>query len=316
MARHYYVILFLTIFLYGCSKENDTVISGFETTARIKLLSSGFRTKTVDQDNPASEQLIDKVALFLTEPSSEAITEKFLDAGFSDYDDYCIVTLPLEPAELGIRDIYAVTNYDTIDFSSITTISELDGFKTPVVNKTYNLDPANGFCMYGSTSGFDFTSGTDDYAIVTVERTCAKIGVRLTFPDNTSLSTNNSFLIANAASYTYIVEPSEITELPSGGYFNFAAPLPLEVNESEEFTGTAYIYQSAIAPTIYFYTHINGSIEEQEFSAPLPIPDRNYYYDLDVRIYEDTESTRSMGGGYTIIVNVTAYNAYGDRIEL
>ncbi|MCD7962929.1 MAG: hypothetical protein LUF90_05120 [Rikenellaceae bacterium] len=215
---------------------------------------------------------------------------------------------------MGTKDIHVVTNYGNVDLASITTISQLKETKTPAVNKTNNLNTATGFCMYGMTSAYDFVNSEDSYVNVTVERTCAKMRFTMSFPDDPDLSTDNSFLITNAASYTYIIETIGGIALPSESYFNFAAPLELVSNVNGEYIGTTYVYEASSKPTVYFYTHFSGSTEEQTFITTLPLPVRNYFYDIIVQIYEDND-TRTMRRNYRIKTEITVYDGNGKIIS-
>lgn len=80
------------------------------------------------------------------------------------------------------------------------------------------------------------------------------------------------------------------------------------------------MYQSTHTPVITFYTYFHGGTEQQEFTANLPVPDRNYLYDLDVRIFEDTDSnTRSFSSGnkkgYRWEYNVCVYDEKGVLVD-
>lgn len=50
------------------------------------------------------------------------------------------------------------------------------------------------------------------------------------------------------------------------------------------------MYEAEKAPKIYIYTRINNSLLKQEFSTELPVPYRNFIYDIDIQIYEDKNS--------------------------
>lgn len=293
----------------GCSRgADDDKQKG--VSIRIPAAQS-WSSKLVDEDNPASEQVIRDLTLFFTEPSSDIITHTFVHPGFTAYPDYSVVTVPIEPEVLQTRDIYVVTNYGETDLNTVTTISQLRDVTAPYVDKTNNLDPAEGFCMYGMTAGFDFTSGQT--AIVNVVRACAKYRISLSFPQGAAISTDNRFLIANAAHYTYIIKnPTAI--LTSGDYFNFAAELPLEADGQGYYTNTVYTYEAAQAPVLYLYTHMGGSAVPQEFSADLPLPVRNHFYQIDVLVYQPELGVRS-AGEYCSEIRVTTYDGDGRIVE-
>ncbi|MCD8079296.1 MAG: hypothetical protein LUF04_02450 [Bacteroides sp.] len=226
--------------------------------------------------------------------------------------------MPLEASDLQTKDIYVIANYD--NEAALDAVGSVDSMKvlfTPEVDKTNNLDPANGFCMYGYAGSVDFTDSANLPAYVELTRTCAKFRINLSFPDGAELSTDNSFLMLNAARYTHVME--NLTEvLPVSDYFNFAATLPLTDNGNEIYTSIAYVYESSQAPSITIYTHLNNSTEEQEFTAKLPVPMRNYLYDLEIYVYQEEESaTRSIKANsspvYTCCSKITIYNERGEK---
>ncbi|MCC8019792.1 MAG: hypothetical protein LIO85_08480 [Rikenellaceae bacterium] len=310
MGKIAYIIIL--VLLVGCTGGTDEPVPGGGVEIRLSL--SGFtRTRAVDADNLESEQTIKNISIFLTQPSSGTITHSFVDVGFSTVDDYRLVTLPVEASELATRDIYVIANYSGTDLTAISTVSEMRDLKTPEVDKTNNLDPEDGFCMYGKTLGFDFLSG--ETAEVYVRRACAKIRVTMTFPDAPGLSSSNEFLIANAASYTFVTYEATGLLLTTDDYFNFAANLPLTDNGDGSYTGIAYIYEASAHPVLYLYTHIGGSAAAQEYSAELPLPERNHLYDCDVRIYSESASLRSAATGrYILETTVTGYDPDGTAV--
>ncbi|MCD8174068.1 MAG: hypothetical protein LUD76_11570 [Alistipes sp.] len=313
------LLILLPLILAGCAggaQEHPPGGGGVD----IKLSTYGFaRTRAVDADNLESEQTIRNISIFLTDPSSGDITNSYVNVGFSTVDDYRLVTLPVEASELGTKDIYVITNYSGTDLGTLTTLSQMRTLTTPAVDKNNNLDPADGFCMYGKTLGFDFTSG--ETAEVYVRRACAKIRVTMTFPDAPGLSTVNQFLIANAASYTFVTYEATGLILTTDDYFNFASNLPLDDNGDGGYTGIAYIYEASAHPVLYLYTHIGGSAAAQEYSAELPLPERNHLYDCDVRIYSESATMRSAAlQSYIVETDITGYDpdgreVYSDRLR-
>ncbi|MCD8043957.1 MAG: hypothetical protein LUH10_12925 [Tannerellaceae bacterium] len=310
-----YMLTFLSITLAGCSREDQHPES---EGAVIKLaVPKAFLTKVVDGDNLAVEQTVNNISLFFAEPSATTITFKYVNTGFTTSGDYQIISLPVEPQDLQTKNIYVVANYDDEEaLNALATIDDLKTMITPEVDKTNNLDPENGFCMYGSTLNFDFTAGSD--AIVDLVRTCAKIRVNLTFPENPGLSTSNSFLIQNAARYTYIIKNSTAM-LPLTDYFNFAAPINLVDNGADAYVNNAYIYEATALPVITIYTHINNSTEQQEFTANLPLPQRNYLYDLQIEIYEEETASRSTESiikpSYRAVSTLRVYDEKGEPVQ-
>lgn len=210
-------------------------------------------------------------------------------------DGYRLIALPLQVSELQKKDVYLITNYKNINLSAVNTMDDIKNLNTPTVDKNHDLDPNEGFCMYGELLNYDFTD-TNSSAIVSMERTCAKYRVTLTFPDNPVLSTDNTFVIANEASYTHIVNGLR-TGIPDSDYFNIASPISLEADGTGKYINTVYMYEAEKAPKIYIYTRINNSSQKQEFSTELPAPYRNYIYDIDIQIYEskDSHTTRLNG---------------------
>lgn len=313
------VYIFSIILLFNTSCTKDSEIAPATASVAIKLQQDGFSPKLVDEDNLESEQLILNLTIMFTEPSSNVFTHKFVNAGYTDVDDYKLVTLPLDLSELNRKDIYVITNYGNASFNALSTLDDLKEKQTPVSNKNNLLEPQKGFCMYGKTYDFDFNNETHSPAIVYAVRTCAKYRITLTFPENPTLSTSNSFLITNAANYTYIMDDTGNT-IPSDAYFNFPKQIDLTDNGAGAYVSTAYIYEATKAPQIYIYTHMNNSSKAQEFSADLPVPQRNYLYDIDVRIYESQtksliNSKNKDAGNYRYETNITVFDEQGNLVE-
>lgn len=318
MQKLVHILFFvMSLFYIGCSNETETdtdVIPQKQVT--LKLFSQKSLTKVVDEDNLEVEQTIKNITVFFTDPSSNVFTHKYINSGFTTVDDYRVVSIPLDPAELQSKDIYVVTNYGNASFNSINTLDELKVMTTPTVNKTNNLDPANGICMYGKTLNFDFANATGP-AIVYAVRTAAKFRVTLSFPEDATLSTNNSFLITGAASYTYIVKGTGAT-IPSKDYFDFAAPITLAATDAGTYTNQAYVYEATQDPALYLYTHINNSATAQEYSVNLPMPARNYLYDIKIEVYNDATKSANIsgsGGGYTFKKTISVFDEYGQLVE-
>lgn len=310
--KPYIFLLMLFKLAVSCSETGENEPDNGTGGTVIRLGTGQFSTRVVDDDNLASEQVVDNISVFFTDPSSDDIVYSYVDVGFSTSGDYRVVSVPLEPADLGEKDIYVITNYD--DFSvleALTTITEMEQVRTPEIDKSNNLEAGQGFCMYGMLAGFDFTDTSAGSPIVNVERTCAKLRITLSFPGNPRLSADNSYLVAKAATYTYVMEETGNTLSPVD-YFNFASETELTLSGTV-FTGIAYVYEADELPQLYIYTHMNGSTEAQEFMTDLPLPERNYLYDLDVRIYEDIGTTRSGSDtGYRMEATVTAFDGNGN----
>jgi len=304
----------------SCSRDTDDYPESGNGIVSLKLIhQSNFYSKLIDDDNLLSEQTVTNLSIFFTEPSSGLITAKYVYTGFSSFDDYKLVTLPLDPATLLTKDIYIIANHnDKAALEAVSTIDDIRAMITPLVNKNNNLAAEHGLCMYGNTLNFNFNSGSNTPAIVNMERTCAKMRINVTFPGNPTLSTDNTFLIENMATYTHVVKRDLLT-LPQSAYYTHAAALPLTDNGSQKYVNTVYVYESNQIPVLHLYTNIGNS--QQSYSANLPKPARNYLYDIDIMVYDDSASqgTRSAGvnksSGYTYKSIVRVYNEKGERVD-
>ncbi len=309
-------ILYLSILMTACQKEVP-LQENKGISIRVSTNKS-FQTRVINEDNLADEQIINNISLFFTDPASTTILYKYVNTGFTVSGDYQLITLPIEPADLLMKDIYVVANYDDLSLlDALTTLDGLKGLITPEVDKTNNLSPQNGFCMYGSLAGFDFTANTDIPATIPLIRTCAKIRINLSFPENDAMSTVNSFLIQHAAKYTHVIS-NAVMVLPVSDYFNFAAAIGLTDNGGGVYTNTVYVYEASSAPVITLYTHINNSVEQQEFTTTLPVPVRNYLYDLQIEVMDESDAaTRATTyRSYKVIKSrLDIYNESGQLIE-
>lgn len=294
-----YKLIFIVSIILLCNvscNDDNMPEPDVDTTAYIKIQQNLFKGATmIDEDNLENEQVINTIALFLTEPSSQKITYKYINIGSVNVDGCRLIALPLQLSELQKKDVYLITNYKDINLSVVNTMDDINELTTPAVDKNHDLDPNEGFCMYGELLNYDFTDENSS-AIVNLERTCAKYRVTLTFPDNPVLSMDNTFVIANEASYTHIVNDLR-TGIPDSDYFNIADPIILESDGSGKYINTVYMYEAEKAPKIYIYTRINNSSQKQEFSTELPVPYRNFIYDIDIQIYENKDSGTTRLGG-------------------
>lgn len=290
----YIIPALFVLWLTGCTDEQAVEPQLPEKQVVLKLFAKGnITSRIIDSDNTAEEQTINNLSVFFTDPSSDAVTHQFVYSGFSEVSDYKLVTLPLDPATLGTKDIYVVANCDNeLALNAVQTIDDLKLLTTSKVNKNLLLLPSNGIAMYGSTAAFDFNLGSRKEAVVTVVRTCAKYRLKLTFPDNSQLSSDNRFLIANAATYTYIIR-NEQAVLTDNDYFTYASAIPLVDNGSQAYTYSAYVYEASRIPRLYFYTHADSSTDKREYSVDLPVPFRNYLYDILLEVYESASDSRT-----------------------
>ena len=321
MQKIYYILPLILLLYTSCNGDADIPADAGKDKVVLKIMQqSGFTTKAIDGDNLAVEQTVKNLSIFFTEPSANTISNKYVFAGFSAMGDYQIVTLPLDAATVNSKDIYVIANYDNeAALNAAATINDLEALKTPVIDKTNNLAPEKGFCMYGNTLNFNFNDGTNSPAIVNMKRSVAKFRITVTFPENPLLSTKNSFLIQNAATYTNVVGSETLPSIPVDDLFTYAAPIALNNNGAGAFVNNTYVYESSQAPSIYIYTYMNNSAQQQEFSATLPKPVRNHLYDISIQIYSgDVPSgTRSFSGDekdrkYAIKSTVTVYDENGN----
>ncbi|MCD8030875.1 MAG: hypothetical protein LUF85_08680 [Bacteroides sp.] len=281
-----YIGLLITLLSISSCVQSEPEEAPEAKTVTIRMgQRSGGWTRTINADNLAVEQTVKNLSIFFTDPSSTAIIYKYVYTGFSISNQEQIITLPIEASDLQTKDVYVIANYDDeSDLNALTDLSEMRALFTPEIDKNNTLDPSDGFCMFGHTDNVDFTDSSNLPVYVPLTRTCAKFRITLRFPEGAELSTVNSFLIQKAAKYTHVVE--NLTEvLPVTDYFNYAAALPLTDNGAEAYTSITYVYEAAQAPAITIYTHLNNSTEEQEFTTTLPVPQRNYLYDLNIYIY-------------------------------
>lgn len=323
MQRIYYYIVSLVLLLLiasSCSNDLDDYSGSDGETISIKLVQQrNYYAKTIDEDNLLIEQTVKNLSVFFTEPSSDVVTNKFIYTGFSSHDDYKIITLPLNPADLLSKDIYIIANYDNqAALQAVTTIDDISQLTTPVVDKNNNLTPENGICMYGNTLNHNFGPGSTTPVLVNLERTGAKMRVNLTFPENPTLSTNNSYLFEGMSTYTYVVKRDNMA-IAQNAYYTHAAAFPLTDNGSQQYVSTSYLYESGQAPVLHLYTNIDGT--QQSYSANLPKPMRNYLYDISVEVYGGPvppgtrNAAMTKSSGYTYITSVKVYDENGQRVD-
>lgn len=308
------IIYILIIFLFTSSCNNnveDFVTENSKT--QIKLLHGNFQSKAVDDDNLEDEQKIINLSIFLTEPGSdEFFYSAVRNVAFSDIDDYRLVTLPLNLSTLGRKDIYVVTNLENSSLNQAKNLTELKKLSTPTASKSNNLNPQNGFCMFGQTLDFDFNNEAGEPAKVYAVRTCAKYRFTLTFPQNPTLSTSNAFLIKDAASNTCIGEK----EKANPKYFTFSTPIPLHLTEANTYSNITYVYESEKAPKLGLYLNYSNSSSYVDYEADLPVPQRNYLYDIDIEVHDiQTKSSSDTNQKYRFNTTITTYDEGGNRIK-
>ncbi|MDU1891514.1 MAG: DUF4906 domain-containing protein [Dysgonomonas sp.] len=324
MQKIIYILSVILLLLTSCSNDSDVFPdNGSEKNISIRLMPASSILKTIDGDNLAIEQTVNNVSVFFAEPSSNIITSKYVYSGFTDLDDYKLVTLPLDPATLQAKDIYVITNYnDASALNAVATIDDIKALQTPAVSKTNNLSPSNGICMYGENLNFDFSTAGNTDVIVNVVRTGAKYRISVEFPENPTLSTNNTYLLENAARYTYVVQNTSAS-LPSTAYYTYAAAIHLTYNGAV-YTDNAYVYEADNAPNIYIYTHMSNMTGIQTFSTQLPKPQRNYLYDIKIQVYSGQVPTQTKSatsiiqgeGDYYCSYTIDIYNESGQKVSL
>lgn len=287
-----YIAFLCLVVLMSCAHDMSDQIQEEQQGISLLLMPSVNYTRAVDDDNLTSEQIINNLSIFLTEPSSTVIVDKYIHYNFTTIDATCkLVNLPLDPATVGEKDIYVIANHDDVRaLNSYTTVANLQNLMTPSINTNSMLMPENGFCMYGVTSGYDFSTQGNTRAKVSLIRTCAKYRIKLTFSDASYSSTENSFNIRNIAMYTPVGPGATITT-PSDAYYDYPNNIPLPETSAGVYSNIIYIYESAQVPTMAIEAVLNG--ETETFLVRLPLPQRNYLYDIEVEINPAVASTRS-----------------------
>lgn len=292
MHKLTYILTFLLFFVTACSVDSEYIESANEFVT-IKVPQSAFVGKAVDADNLESEQTIKNISIFLTNPNAEEFYYSAIrNVNYTDEGDYRLVHLPLPLASLGHKDIYVVTNLENSALSQVKNLTELKRMSTPVASKNNNLDPQKGICMYGKTLNFNFNNESKSPAIVDAVRTCAKYNIKLTFPENPLLSSKNAFIILGAATHTTIGD--EVGVPASNGYFDYSVPIMLSDNGSGAYTNVTYVYEAEKAPRMGIYLNYNGNASvAPAYIVTLPVPQRNYMYDINVEIYDSVIRTTS-----------------------
>lgn len=313
-----YIAFIISIAFVGCSQDEDEI--KVEKTQNISLFINpvnNIRTKVIDDDNLASEQTINDLSIFLTDPSTDAITNKYIHQSFTSAEEGCkIISLPITPDEAQTKDIYVVANFnDAASLNALSSIAALKQLATPQTDATNLLDPAKGFAMFGETLNFNFTTQTETLVPVEMVRTVAKIRVKLTFADTDYIGTNNSFLIENAAQYTFLDNSG--SSIPSDAYFNYTTPVALNRGaNSQEFNNTTYIYESGASPIMNVSTTIGNPAEVKQYTINLPQPERNHLYDVDIQIFKSQPTPRNISSQQiTFSHTIRKYDKRGIEIK-
>ncbi|MDR2955028.1 MAG: hypothetical protein LBV43_08100 [Prevotella sp.] len=288
----YIAFIIISVVFAACSNDDD-IITDNEETDKISLIINpvaNMQTKVVDDDNLASEETIKNLSIFFTEPSSTVIVDKYIHYNFRNVDDdRKLVILSLNPEVVKQKDIYIVANCDDVGMlNSYTTVSNLKNMPTPIADSLNLLVPEDGFPMFGATLNFDFT--TKEVAVVNLERAVTKMRITLKFLDSTYVGTNNTFRIQKAAKYTTISSEGSLT-IPTDAYYNYISDMPFNENSAQEYIAIAYLYESAEVPILNIQSFLNNEV--QTFSVRLPLPLRNYLYDIEVDILPENQTTSS-----------------------
>jgi len=318
MKRRIYILLpVLFVLLFSnCSKEDNTIPEPEAKFVTFKLQAQGnINPLVVDEDNLAVEQTINDISIFMTDPASNTITNRFVHTEFSTVDDYKLITLPPEAVTLQTKDIYVIANFDDVStLNSIQSVADFEELQTPAIDDLNPIIPGNGICMYGTLPGFDFVNSSNHIIPINILKTYAKVRINLSFPNNPGISTNNSFLIQNAARFTYVAS-NTIYDLDPADYFSYTTPISLIDNGSGTYINFVYLYESTLAPTIHFYAQIQGI--NKDYVSKLPVLNRNYFYDLQVKVYPllNQQGIRSTGADFTYTTTIKVYDENGNPVD-
>lgn len=305
MIRKTFFWLLLIGCFSGCSEQVEVVP---EKQPEVSLVFEALRNSnaTDDPDNLSTEYAIKNVSIFLTDASSATITHKYVYQSFTSLNTNSIrncqlVNLPLDPATVSLKDIYVIANCDDSNgLNAIQTLDDLKALKTPTLIMPNILTTERGLPMYGETLGVNL-GNTADTASVQLTRLCAKIRVKLLFPDAAWIGTNNQFAMENVAAYAYYVKNSYLT-FPASVPVNYPM-IDMIQTATQEFTNTTYIYESATAPRLHLSTVVNQTVKDYMAESNFPQPVRNYLYDIEIQILSpmsDDELNRvSSPGGST-----------------
>ena len=170
--------------------------------------------------------------------------------------------------------------------------------------------------MYGVFKGFDL-SNTSTTAFLILVCTCAKIRVRVSFPDASHMSSNNRFFLKNVAASTTMEYNSA---LPKQSYFDFSSSdlLSMSYNSSlNKYENLVYVYESKTTPQIYLYTHLDNFSDSQECKTNRTIHKRNYLYDIDILVFKSStkaKSDQNYNTNYTFKSTISIFDPYENKI--
>ncbi|GHT88956.1 hypothetical protein FACS189474_5100 [Bacteroidia bacterium] len=283
------LILFFAGLVFSACEENSWVVP--EKPSEVAMLFAPLRSTNAvnDTNNLAAEYNIVNLHVFLTNPGSPTVTNKFINQAFTSANDTTIlnsqwVTLPLDPSTLTNKDIYVIANCDDVaSLDAVQTVSDIQALKTPQATAAAGLTTARGLPMYGQFLNANLiTSTTANPLTVMLTRTCAKMRVTLTFTGASYVGSNNTFAIENAAAYTYYVK-NDTFKIATSNLVNYPQ-MTFTQNTAQQFQAITYVYESLQLPRLHLYTTLNGTRTEFIASANFPLPVRNYLYDIQIQI--------------------------------
>lgn len=301
-----YLILFLVALPLICCEDHNNP-AGEQETVYIGFTPAEITRAVTGADDLPEEYEIRNLSIFLADPGSNVIANRFVHQPFSSVDpatemNYKQVALPLDPAGIGRKDVYVVANCP--DIASLDAVTSLDGLRalqTPEATVTEGLSAATaGLPMYGESPDMNLaTTSAGNPALVTLKRTCAKLRITLTFTDDSWVGTDNAYSVENVAPYTFYANNTPSSFVP-GDMISYPRTAFSSV-DAQQFESVAYIYESSLPPYIRIHTNLGGEAKEYFINTGLPVPVRNNLYDIEIQIYPpETTGTRSAGGRISV----------------
>ena len=282
------LLLMAAVFLTSCEKDNNLIPE--EQAEKIYLAFAPLDNVVLrSTDNLPEEYAIQNLSVFLTDVvGSNTIQYSYPDIAFTPADPNPAgdtlntkqITIALDPATIGQRDVYVVANYQGT-LPAITTVTQIQAIQTPEATTTTGLPTTNGLPMYGTLLNANLSSTSANApALVPLTRTCAKFRVTLTYTSATYAGTNNSFTMINVPTYTLYAgnnaPPAALITYPETA---------LPPMGTLQYQGVVYAYESTVMPAISINTTINGAAKTYNITTNLPVSSRNNLYDIDVQIY-------------------------------
>ncbi len=281
----------------ACSEEFPAAGGGTERGDGVPVVFAPVRATRAngDTDNTAGEYAIDNISVFLAVAGSSTIDYGYVHQSFSSLDNGSIenpkmVSLPLTPGSLADMDVYVIANcYDVAGLGAVRTVDDIRALQTARAPVTTGPLP-----MYGELSDADLnTSTTTSPLTVPLTRTVAKLRITVTFADPDWVGADNRFVVEQAAPYTYYA-PGNISAFDASEFVDYPA-IALNADATPgQFTGVAYVYESASAPRLHIYTTVGGTAKEYIALDHFPVPVRNYLYDIEIRLLKPSSATGSI----------------------